>query len=653
LCLTAVVCAQTNPAQLTIQRPSSATNWIRLASSLVSNSVLTLEASTNLTAWREIGTFHDAAWDYPDVASTALPQRFYLARSAARGADDDWKNQILYPVDSFGLIGLRASGWIKFVILLEDPTRVYYQPTEKYPFHFDFVTRRLPPFVGLDAAGFEAIALHRTNQQIVLGTVLYPPATGVFGPQYTEYGVQFVGLDAYTPEEIARWFELVRATIYSPSPVTAYYMPTFEQAATAVSSAAAFAARGIPVASVDRWTTVNAAYSSGWAFGRLKYFPATEVVAAFGDGRLGPEDILLTDGVPANTPIVAGILSLVPVTPSSHTALLARSLGVPFAYLPDANDRAQAQQLAGRLVVLRVAQGYGIAGVKLLDVDGALDSAVAAELRALKEPRPIQFLPKRPYGAISASTDALLPADIQYFGGKAANYGLLRRTVPSNCPPAIAFSFDLWDAFLEQTLPGGRTLRAEIAARLASYTNFPPDIVSLKTNLAGLRDLRSIPTAGFASAAPRTSRTRNIFSARDSTTVSAAVCRTIRTTTPPDRASAILTSRTSAAFSEPSKRCSRAFTTTMRSWSVCAMVWMRTKWRWACWCIIRSRTRRSWPTAWRRRSSPLAIHDGSVATWSLSLARCRSPILMALRFPRWWVFLASSTPKRRKQPAWL
>ena len=63
---------------------------------------------------------------------------------------------------------------------------------------------------------------------VVLGTVLYPPTTA-FG----EYGVQFVGLDAYTPAEVGRWFELVKATIYCSNSTEAFYMPTFEQSEAA------------------------------------------------------------------------------------------------------------------------------------------------------------------------------------------------------------------------------------------------------------------------------------------------------------------------------------------------------------------------------------------------------------------------------------
>jgi len=199
----------------------------------------------------------------------------------------------------------------------------------------------------MDYATFDSVSLYRTNQQIVLAQMLYPPAT-----TYAEYGVQFIGLDAYTPDEIAAWFNLVRATIYPSNSAEAYYIPTFDQSEVARTNADAFAALGIPVTSLERWVTVNTCYSPGWALGRLKFFTAGEVVAAYGDGRLQPGDILLTDGVPADTPLVAGIITLSPSTPNSHTAILSQSFGIPFAYLPDADEQARVQALVGHKVIL-------------------------------------------------------------------------------------------------------------------------------------------------------------------------------------------------------------------------------------------------------------------------------------------------------------
>ncbi len=484
--------AQISAPEPKLLRPRAEDGWVRLNSASRSNALLTLEASTNLAAWQPIAILHDGVFEYPDAASAGFSRRFYRLRAAERGPDDDGKNQLLYPTDPFRTTnatqGLR---WVKFAILLDDPTRVYYQDSSKYPFHYDFAAQRLAPFQGMDYASFDAVALHRANQQVVLGTVLYPPGGGIYpsGTVFAEYGVQFVGLDPYTPDEIARWFELVTATVHAADGACAYYMPTFEQSEMARTNAEAFAARGIAVASTDRWTLANHCYSAGWAFGRLKYFAGTEIAAAFADGRLRPEDILLTDGVPAETPPVAGIISLTPSTPNSHTAILSQSFGIPFVYLPDPAERARVQQLAGHKIILRATVSMGVGLVKVLDVEGQFAPAFESELLALKSPEPIQFTARQPYGAFSASTDTLTPADIQYFGGKAANFGVLRRSVPGNCPEAIAFSFDLWDAFLDQALPGGQTLRAEIAARLAPFTNYPPDIVSLKTNLAAIRDL--------------------------------------------------------------------------------------------------------------------------------------------------------------------
>jgi hypothetical protein len=279
LCLASFAGAQLTTPQLEIHAPSNSNDWLRLRSSIHSNSLLTLEASTNLTGWNDIGTFHDALFNYPDTGADGMRQRFYRLHTVARAATNDWKNELLFPEDSFRSPGSGEIRWVKFAILLADPTRVYYQDSTKFPFHFEFATQRLAPFIGMNRTAFDAVSLRRTNQQVVLGTVLYPP-----GANFVEYGVQFVGLDPYTVDEIARWFELVKATVFAANGAGVFYMPVFEQQEMARTHAAEFAARNITLASIERWGAVNHVYSPGWAFGRLKFFPAGEIAAAFADG---------------------------------------------------------------------------------------------------------------------------------------------------------------------------------------------------------------------------------------------------------------------------------------------------------------------------------------------------------------------------------
>jgi hypothetical protein len=167
-----------------------------------------------------------------------------------------------------------------------------------------------------------------------------------------------------------------------------------------------------------------------------------------------PEDIVLTDGVPAELPSLAGILSLAPATPNSHVAILARSQGVPLVYLALEQDVARAHNLVGHNVYLAVnSESYDPSStVKLLDVENLSDQEEAS-LLALKESPPLAIQPVTHWGQLWADTKDLQPADIGYVGGKAANFGILRQAIPDDSPAAIAFSFDLWSALLDQPLP--------------------------------------------------------------------------------------------------------------------------------------------------------------------------------------------------------
>jgi len=278
----------------------------------------------------------------------------------------DWKNQIVFPDDSFRNEGVFSNdpGWVKFTIKLNDSNTVYFQDSQLYLFHYDFATAVLPPFIGMSPSEYYDVTLHEEGQQAVLGTVILPPITDDEPPVpfFLEYGIQFVRYDPYLKEEIRDMFNVVKTKIFvdpclADPNVQAFYFPTYEQLASAEANRDWFEAQGIPVSSTARWAGGNACYAEGWALGELKFFPGDQIEAAYLAGNLLAEDILLTDGVPAEIPFVAGILSLLPSTPNSHVAILARTFGVPFAHLARAEDANHAQQLIGHKVVLRASAG--------------------------------------------------------------------------------------------------------------------------------------------------------------------------------------------------------------------------------------------------------------------------------------------------------
>ena len=362
-----------------------------------------------------------------------------------------WRNEITFPDDPFQ--SWTSPPYIKFTIITKpgyDPNLVYFQDSQTYEYHFDFALENLEPFIGLTIGQFDAVTLRADGQQAVLGAVILPPWAD---PPIREYGIQLVRQDPYTREEVVSLFRQVQSAIIAEPNVTAYYFPTYEQYPLAQQNRDWFADQGLPIGSTAQWAQGNAGYSGGWALGTVKFVPGTDIEAAYTAGELLPEDILLTDGVPAEVPAVAGIMTLMPSTPNSHVAILARSQGVPFVYLALDSDAARASDFVGQDMYLAVTKQEYEQFYTVVMLDAAdLSVEEKAALLALKETPPLVIEPMREGGAFWADTRELQPVDIGRFGGKAANFGILRDALPDSSPEALAFSFDLWNAFLDQPL---------------------------------------------------------------------------------------------------------------------------------------------------------------------------------------------------------
>ena len=390
-----------------------------------------------------------AAW-----AVTTLCPGTSGGQSITPSAKGYWKNAIAFEEDPFYSFG--TVRWIKFVILLEpyDPSLVYYLHSKAYAFHYDGAVAELDPFAGMTPHEFNAISLFKEGQQAILGTVIVPPKSAVTGkPEIAEYGIQFVRQDPFSREEIRDMLNLVRDSVIAESEVQPFYFPTFELQTTAKENQAWFAAEGIELGSTARWAKGNTCYAEGWAMGRVKFVPATQIEEAYQTGELQPSDILLTDGIPAEVPFVAGILSLAPSTPNSHVAILAKTYNVPFVHLVELPDRERAWALEGqRTLYSAYLDVYGTCDVRMIDTTNTLSEDLAADILSLKEVEPLSFAPMASLGVYGLSTLGLNPSDIQYTGGKAAHAGILREALPTHSPQSIALTFDVWNSFLDQTL---------------------------------------------------------------------------------------------------------------------------------------------------------------------------------------------------------
>lgn len=458
----------------------------RIETGPIPGHVVRLERSVDLLRWIEISRTLEVIRPYADWGHLPDGVGFYRAQLWKVGPEDDWSNQL--GVDSVlfhrrvggGLGGLASAKW---TLLLSQPDRIYFQDSTKYPFHLQFARARLPGYSAIGTLEFQAQSLYASQaQRLALGSVFRAP-----DPQVRELGIELTGVEAFPAWKTVTWLQAVKRRLALDPEWRTWYMPSPEQRSEAESNRALFEARGFPLASLNRWITTNVCYSGGWALGRLVFIPAQEIQAALGDGRLRLDDILVTDLVPTELPVLAGYLCREPATPNSHVALLARSLGIPFGYVSGAGLRAELEILNGREVLMVVEETNSVCRISLQDTTGLLTPERRKSILETKRGGALAVVPKATLGALVTTLEAATPADIRYVGGKAANFGFLRRSLPDDSPhPAVGITFDLWDEFLAQTLPGGQILRQFISHRLAAHS-YPPNVAALRSDLAAIR----------------------------------------------------------------------------------------------------------------------------------------------------------------------
>ena len=232
--------------------------WFRLGVKTPTNRVYVVERSGDLKTWKQVAVLHGPEFEEVESLSFVDPSGveaggYYRVMSRGMTFNDDWRNQVYHPNDAFRSDPISfgpETRWIKFAIKTNEPARVYYQNSWKYPFHYDYAVARLPEFAGMSAAQFDGVSLHTNGQKVVLGTVLFAPRV-----ETREAAVQFVGMEAYSAEQIAEWFAVVRSTVLPLDELKVFYMPTFEQTAVAESNRGFFASRGIEVSNLAAWDT--------------------------------------------------------------------------------------------------------------------------------------------------------------------------------------------------------------------------------------------------------------------------------------------------------------------------------------------------------------------------------------------------------------
>ena len=206
---------------------------------------------------------------------------------------------------------------VLFVIDRRDKNKIYYVNSKRYRFHKDFVNGT---YLSLERGQefFENNYL-KANRRFLLGTLAYQTPIKRFAFEFWEG-------DTIPAEQIKATADIIKQTFFAP---VAFKPNSSRQDEASAGITGLARVTQSDIAKEQEYQPLNLAKG----LGRIHIIPKLDEHV-----EIGYNEILVLDEVPVNLPPVAGIITTKPSTPLSHINLLAKSWGVPNAYVKNAQD---------------------------------------------------------------------------------------------------------------------------------------------------------------------------------------------------------------------------------------------------------------------------------------------------------------------------
>jgi hypothetical protein len=206
---------------------------------------------------------------------------------------------------------------VMYVIDRKDRNKIYYVNSKRYRFHKDFVNGT---YLSLERGRefFENNYL-KPNRRFILGTLAYQMPL-------SRWTFEFWEGDTIPAEQIKLAGETINRTFFAP---VAFKPNSIKQDEASAGIAGLARVSQSEIAREQEYQPLNL----GRGLGRIHIIKKLDEHV-----EIGFNEILVLDEVPVTLPPVAGIITGQPSTPLSHINLLAKSWGVPNAYVRNASE---------------------------------------------------------------------------------------------------------------------------------------------------------------------------------------------------------------------------------------------------------------------------------------------------------------------------
>jgi hypothetical protein len=395
----------------------------------------------------------------------------------------DHEKQLLTPGDFHALAAGRGGNGaesVAFVIDMRSGDTVSLMNSENWDLHYTFVREIINQEPHLDRCipeeraqynqGWYAFSVENyfnvDTRRYLLGTLVKYAGTDV-------QTVEFAPGDAISAEQMLHAFYVMMTRV--PDPDRWYIRPQGNDQIARVTGLQGKVPLIGPLAPF-RGVTFQS-LTAAQAFGTLRYVPTDELRST----ALGPQDIVVTDEVPNDIPLIGGLITEAFQTPLAHVNILSRGRGTPNMALADARNDPRLAPYFDRLVKLEVTAS-----------DFRIEEADHGEALAFWESRkPTEVLRPR----LDTSVRGVRPlaglsyADLPYIGGKAAQMAELGKVTWCKDKPALPpdrpFAIPLVHSLEHYAASGALALLAELRQDEA----FLADPLAREAGLAHVRAL--------------------------------------------------------------------------------------------------------------------------------------------------------------------
>jgi rifampicin phosphotransferase len=311
---------------------------------------------------------------------------------------------------------------VMFVIDRRDGNKIYYVNSRRYRFHKEFVNGT---YLSLERGQefFDNNYL-KPNRRFILGTLAYQTPV-------RRWTFEFWEGDLIPADQIKLAADLINQTFFER---VAYKPNSNRQDEASASIPGLERVLQSDISREQEYLALNV----GRGVGRVHVIPKLDEHV-----EIGFNEIVVLDEVPLHLPPVAGIVTSRPSTPLSHINLLAKSWGVPNAYVKNAHEVFR--QYDGWWVTFETKPG----GFTIRRADkSALDEHLrrVTELRTLMTPR--YDLSVRRLASLREQRSASVTA----YGAKSANLGhVMNARLPGIVvPEGFTVPFFYYDQFVKE-----------------------------------------------------------------------------------------------------------------------------------------------------------------------------------------------------------